>query len=83
MNFAASLVAVIEKKFGISAKLIEGHNGIYEVNVNNKIVYTNHGRCGQIPTEGEILGKIRRYKEPLPGEDLKMTEVFPMFNPKR
>ncbi len=83
MRFAASLAALIEKKFGLVVKLIEGANGIYEVTVNNEIVYTNQGRCSQLPTDGEILGKIRQYKELLPGEELKTTEVFPIFNPKR
>jgi len=83
LRFAASLAALIEKKFGIVVKLIEGANGIYEMTVNSEIVYTNQDRCGQLPSDGEILGKIRRYKEPLPGEKITMTEVFPMINPKR
>jgi hypothetical protein len=82
LRLAARLAAAIEKTFGITAKLIEGHNGIYEVTVNKEIIYTNQGRCSQLPTDREILGKIRQYKESLPGEDLKMTEFFPIFNPK-
>jgi len=69
------LAAAIEKKFGYTAKLKGGHNGIYEVTINGNVVYTNQGKCSQFPTNEEIIGDIRKYKDPLPGEDITTTEV--------
>lgn len=68
---ASSLAAAIEKKFGIIAKLEEGHNGIYEVVVNGNVVYTNQSACGQFPTDEEVFQEIRKYKDPLPREEGK------------
>jgi hypothetical protein len=36
--------------------LIEGHGGIFEVSVNDKIVYSNHKECSQ-KFEPEIILK--------------------------
>lgn len=74
------MAAAIEKKFGITAKLKEGHNGIYEVTINGNVVYTNQGKFGQLPTNEEILGEIRKYKDPLPGGDITTTEVSSSSN---
>lgn len=68
---ASSLAAAIEKKFGITAKLKEGHNSIYEVAINGNVVYTNQSACGQFPTDEEIFQEIRKYKDPLPREEGK------------
>jgi len=76
---AAGLADAIKDTFGITANLIEGHNGIYEVTVNNGIVYTNRGKCSSLPTPGEVLKEIGKYKAPLPGKKIAMTEVFPIF----
>lgn len=66
---ASSLVVEIRKKFGITAKLKEGHNGIYEVTINGYIFYTNQSACGQLPTNEDILQEIRKYRDPLLGEN--------------
>lgn len=70
---ASSLVAEIRKKFGITAKLKEGHEGIYEVTINGNVFYTNQGACGQLPTNEEILQVIRKYRAPLLGENKKVA----------
>jgi len=41
------LAADIEQIFGIKSTLIEGHGGIFEVWVNNTIIYSNHNECCQ------------------------------------
>lgn len=41
------MAADIEQTFGIKATLVEGHNGIFEVSVNKKIIYSNHKECCQ------------------------------------
>ena len=66
MPIAASLAAAIENQFGRQAELIEGHNGIYEITINGKLVYTNQKECGQLPTDEEIFQEIRQYQDPLP-----------------
>lgn len=73
---------MIAEKFGIQAGLIEGHDGIYEVTVNNEVVFTNQGKGSQFPMDGEILGAVRRFSAPLPGQKLTLTEVLPMAGRK-
>lgn len=58
---ASSLAAAIEKEFGIQVKLREGHNGIYEVSVNNNVIYTNKNKCSQIPKDEEVFQLIRQF----------------------
>jgi hypothetical protein len=41
------LAADIEQTFGIKATLMEGHGGIFEVSVNERIIYSNHKECCQ------------------------------------
>jgi hypothetical protein len=77
---ASSLVARIREIFGISPNLVEGHNGIYEVAINGKVVVTNQGKCSGIPSEEEILQEIRKHQSPLPGKEKNMVKsVFPMM----
>lgn len=75
---ASSLAAAIHEKFGVTPKLVDGHNGIYEVTANGKVLYTNHGKCGQLPTNEQILIEFRKYKDPLPGKTIETKEIFPM-----
>lgn len=56
------MAATIESEFGIIAELKEGHNAIYKVTINGNVVYTNQNRCGQFPTNEEILQEVRKYK---------------------
>ena len=79
MRTAAGLADAIKDTFDITANLIEGHNGIYEVTVNRDIVYTNRGECSRLATTGEVLKEIGNYKPPLPGKKILMTDVFPIF----
>jgi hypothetical protein len=41
------LAADIEQTFGTKVTLIEGHAGIFEVRVDDKIIYSNHKECCQ------------------------------------
>lgn len=77
MGAASGLAAEIEKTFGVAVELLEGHNGIYEVSVNEDVIYTNQGKCSRFPMVGKIKGSIAKYVDPLPGEKLEMTEVLP------
>jgi len=60
---ASSLAADIEKVFGLSTVLKEGHGGVFEVTINGQVVYTNAGVCGRLPETEEIMGRVRGYTE--------------------
>ena len=56
-----SLAAAIESTLDLKVELIEGHDGIYEVSVDNEVVYTNMGQCSQgFPKDGQIVEQIGR-----------------------
>jgi hypothetical protein len=58
VKIASSLAAAIEKVFGTEAVLQEGHNGILEVKLNGKKIFTNEGKCGCLPVAQDIIQKI-------------------------
>jgi hypothetical protein len=66
---ATSLAANIKNRFGLHANLIEGHNGIYEITVNNTLVYTNTA-CEHPPIEEDVFAEINKYKAPLTRQSL-------------
>lgn len=77
---ASGLAARIKDIFGITANLVDGHNGIYEVAINGKVVVTNQGKCSGIPSDEAILQEIRKHQSPLPGkEKLMVRTVIPMM----
>lgn len=75
---ASGLAARIEEIFGITPQLVEGHNGIYEVSINGKVIVTNQGKCSGTPSEDEILSVIRKYISPLSGKEKMVKTVLPM-----
>jgi hypothetical protein len=79
LDRASGLEAWIKDIFGIAPKLIEGHNGIYEVLINGQALVTNQGKCSGIPSDEEILQEIRKHKHPLPGKDKMVKAVLPMM----
>ena len=77
---ASGLAARIKDIFGITAQLVDGHNGIYEVAINSQVVVTNQGKCSGIPSDEAILQEIRKHQSPLPGKEKRMVKsVFPMM----
>jgi hypothetical protein len=77
---ASGLAARIKDIFGIAPQLVEGHNGIYEISINGKVVVTNQGKCSGIPSDEAILQEIRKCQSPLPGKEKNMVKsVFPMM----
>ena len=77
---ASGLAARIKEIFGITPQLVDGHNGIYEVAINGKVVVTNQGKCSGIPSDEAILQEIRKHQSPLPGKEKKMVRtVIPMM----
>jgi hypothetical protein len=76
----SGLAARIKDIFGITANLVDGHNGIYEVAINGKVVVTNQGKCSGILSDEAILEEIRKHRSPLPGKKKNMVKtVFPMM----
>jgi hypothetical protein len=53
------LATDIEKTLGIKATLIEDHGGIFEVRVNDEIIYSNHRECGQQFIPADIIKDIK------------------------
>ena len=41
------MAATIKLTLGIKAVLLEGHGGIFEVSLNDKIIYSNNRECHQ------------------------------------
>jgi hypothetical protein len=76
---ASGLAARIKDIFGITPQLVEGHNGIYKVAINGRVVATNKGKCSGIPTAEELLLEIRKHRSPLPGRERMVKPVIPLM----
>ena len=63
------MAAEIENKFGVKPEFVEGHGGVYQVDVNGTTVYTNKEMCGQIPENEQVLQEIGKYCGPVPEQD--------------
>lgn len=71
MGRASRLAAAIENKFGVVARLVGGHNAVFDVAINGNVVYTNNKQCGQFPTHEQIFEEVRKYKDSVSGGDQK------------
>jgi len=47
--------------FGVESKLIAGGNGIFDVIVDGKLIYSKDD-VGRFPNPGEIVGKIKEFQ---------------------
>jgi hypothetical protein len=56
------LQAAIKNKYGLTAVLKEGHSGIFEVSINDDVVYTNETTY-RFPADEEIFEKIDAAKK--------------------
>jgi len=75
---ATSMAAVIKSNLGLTAQLVEGHNGIFQVTANGQELYHNHGKCGQLPTPMDILKSIQTYQSSdLSGGSLANNKPMP------
>jgi len=59
-SFAAGLAERIERRFGLVADLVEGHDGIWEVRMNGRVVHSNRRACGAMVSGDRILREIAR-----------------------
>jgi hypothetical protein len=69
----------VAETFGVRPKLIEGHNGIFEVLLDSKVIYTNQSTCSRMPTIPEVLQEIGRRLKPLSGKGHRTMNAFPLF----
>ena len=53
LNQALSLRESIERQFGIKAELIKGTGGVFEVSVNDNLLYSKKD-LGRFPNENEV-----------------------------
>jgi predicted Rdx family selenoprotein len=57
------LQAAIKTKYGMTAELREGVGGIFEVSIDDEVVYTNETTF-RFPTDEEIFEKVDEKKKP-------------------
>lgn len=43
--------------------MTEGHQGIFEVTVDDNTIYSNRNQCGELPGNELVIRRIREYKE--------------------
>jgi len=55
------LAAAIKNKLGIEVDLKEGHDKVFEVTVDSKLLFTNNRKCGNLPKNEEMLCVIEGY----------------------
>ena len=53
LNQALSLRESIQSKFGVNAELIKGTGGVFEVTLNNSLIFSKK-ELGRFPNENEI-----------------------------
>ena len=56
---AASLAEKLQDDFGVEAKLIPGHNGIFDIIVNGKVVFSKY-EAERFPNYSEISSKLKQ-----------------------
>ena len=61
LNQALSLRESIERQFGIKAELIKGTGGVFEVTLNNSLIFSKK-ELGRFPDDNEIKNIIDEYE---------------------
>ena len=61
LDKALSLRETIEKQFGIKAELIKGTGGVFEVTLNNSLIFSKK-ELGRFPDDDEISDIIDEYE---------------------
>lgn len=52
------MAAELKSHFGADAELVASHNGVFEVSVDGKLVFSKRS-LGRFPDDGEVLDLIR------------------------
>jgi len=53
------LAASLKQEFGVEPELIRGTNGVFDVVVDDQLVFSKHD-SGRFPDDGEVEARIRR-----------------------
>ena len=61
LNQALSLRESIERQFGIKAELIKGMGGVFEVSVNDNLLFSKK-ELNRFPNENEVEDLIEYYE---------------------
>ena len=61
LDKALSLRETIEKQFGIKAELIKSAGGVFEVTLNNSLIFSKK-ELGRFPDDNEIKNIIDEYE---------------------
>ncbi len=56
---AASMADELREAFGVKAKLVGGHSGIFDVIVDGELVFSKH-EAGRFPNPGEVASKLKQ-----------------------
>ena len=62
LPIASRLAAAIKDKFGLNVALKEGHDRIFKITIGDAVVYDNGSKCGQLPTEEDVVKAIEKIK---------------------
>jgi selenoprotein W-related protein len=55
------LAAALKAGFGVEAQLIQGGGGVFDVTVDDEVIYSKHD-TGRFPTNEEIVALIQERK---------------------
>jgi selenoprotein W-related protein len=58
---ATSLAASLKERFGVKAELIRGKGGVFDVEVDGKLVFSKHD-LGRFPEPGEVEQAIEKLR---------------------
>ncbi|MBI3962667.1 MAG: SelT/SelW/SelH family protein [Deinococcus sp.] len=61
MPKATSLVAEFKQALGVDAELIKSSNGIFDVSVDGKLVFSKY-QTGRFPEPGEVVATLKKAK---------------------
>ena len=61
LNQALSLRESIQSKFGVNAELIKGTGGVFEVTLNNSLIFSKK-ELGRFPNENEVENILDDYE---------------------
>ena len=53
------MAARIKQEFGVESRLIKGDNGIFDVKVDGKLIFSRH-KVGRFPKPEEVLSELRK-----------------------
>ncbi len=45
--------------FGVEAELDGGFGGVYDIRLDDKLIFSKHGSGNRFPLKGEIIGLIK------------------------